>query len=139
MNRKFFGRLGIERTGINFAYPYGCVSPRVKRHLRYKFISVRGIQNKLNRGNLDLSLLCGLPLFKQLWTENSLAAIIERTVATAAWCIFFAHGVSESPDEFGVTPALLDFAVRHSRQAGCSVLPVKNALGLVGFRPHANP
>jgi peptidoglycan/xylan/chitin deacetylase (PgdA/CDA1 family) len=127
-NRSFFEDLGCDVAAQNFAYPFGCVSPTVKRLIGREFISARGIRNDLNVNRADLALLNAPPLYQNLWNRTSLAELIERNARQKAWLIFFTHEVVDDPGEFGCTPSLLEFAVQETRASGCLVLPVIRAL-----------
>lgn len=133
-NRSFFQELGCDASGLNFAYPYGCVSPAVKRLIGRGFNSARGIRPELNVVRADLALLNSPPLYQHLWEEHSLAQMIERNARENGWLIFFTHGVLERPDQFDCTPSMLDFAVQKALQSGARVAPVKQALEEIAFR-----
>lgn len=133
-NRSFFQELGCDASGLNFAYPFGCVSPAVKRLIGREFSSARGIRPELNVVRADLGLLNSLPLYQHLWKECALAEMIERNARESGWMIFFTHGVVDQPNQFGCTPSLLDFAVRKALESGARVVPVRQALKEVAFR-----
>jgi len=133
-NRIFFEELGCDVVALNFAYPFGCVSPVIKRVASHEFVSARGIRPDLNAYQADLALLNAPPLYEYLWNESSLGKLIDRNARKKAWLIFFTHEVVDEPDQFGCTPSLLDFAVRKAQESGALVLPVKHALEHIGFR-----
>jgi peptidoglycan/xylan/chitin deacetylase (PgdA/CDA1 family) len=126
-NRAFFQDLGGS-LAVNFAYPFGCVNPAVKRLIGDTFISARGIRARLNLEYADLALLNAVGLSDCLWTEESLAQLIGRAAQKKAWLIFVTHAVAPDPDRFGCTPSLLEFAVREAKTCGCRVMTVKDVL-----------
>lgn len=134
-NRRFFEDLGCGAAAQSFAYPFGCVSPSVKRLIGQEFASARGIQNEMNVGRADLALLNASPLYQRLWDQARLAALIERNASEKGWMLFFTHEVVDDPDEFGCTPSLLEFAIREANALGCRVLAVKHALEYVTSPP----
>lgn len=130
-NGTFLQDLGCDVTDLNFAYPYGCVSPMVKKLIWRRYRSARGIQKSPNIQHADLALLKAPPLYSCLWNERSLAELIEKSAQRKGWIIFFTHEVTADPDLFGCTPSLLEFAVRKSTESGAFVLPIKEAVGRV--------
>lgn len=132
-NRAFFRELGCDASVLNFAYPFGCVSPAVKRLIGREFSSARGIRRDLNVLRADLALLNSPPLYQHLWKELSLAELIDRNARENGWLIFFTHGVVDQPDQFECTPSLLDFVVRKALASGARVVPVRQALQEIAF------
>ncbi|MDP6539818.1 MAG: polysaccharide deacetylase family protein [Planctomycetota bacterium] len=130
----FFAELGRDVQPANFAYPYGQVSPALKRLAGERFVSARGIRPGVNAGRVDLALLDAVPLFSSTLTEAAVAEWIERAERRRGWLLFFTHSVSDDPGPSGATPALLEFAVAHAARSGCSVLTVSHALGRIAFR-----
>jgi peptidoglycan/xylan/chitin deacetylase (PgdA/CDA1 family) len=128
---EFFSRLAPELRVRNFAYPFGCTNPLVKRIICHHFASARGARARLNGNRIDLALLNAVPLYQHLWDARSLARLIATNSDHKSWLIFVTHEVTDHPDEFGCTPALLKFAVTESKRLGCQVLPVDDALAYV--------
>jgi peptidoglycan/xylan/chitin deacetylase (PgdA/CDA1 family) len=134
-NREFFTDLGCDMPPRNFAYPFGHVSPRAKAIAANSYVTARGVQPGVHVGSVDLALLKATPLYESTITEDQVANLIARTERDKGWLIFFTHGVTHSPDRWGCSPGLLDFAVRTASQSTCRVLSVVHALGHVAFRP----
>jgi peptidoglycan/xylan/chitin deacetylase (PgdA/CDA1 family) len=132
-NRSFFAELGCDAPR-HFAYPYGDVSPSVKRIAAHEFISARGVQPGINHSAVDVALLKAFPLYQQLWTENAIGAWAEKNAALGGLLIFFTHQVRPDPDEFDCSTELLDFAVRASVESGNGVLTVEAALSKASER-----
>lgn len=122
--REVLGDLGP----LNFAYPYGEVSPRTKRLSGDRFASARGIHPGVNGPTADLSQLRAIPLERRSWS----AAEVERWVAAAkaanGWLVFFTHDVSDDPSPYGATPAMLEHALAATRDAGFDLEPVNRVL-----------
>ena len=55
-NDDYFARSGLPAPR-HFAYPFGSVSPQVKRHCAARFITSRGVENRPNVGATDRALL----------------------------------------------------------------------------------
>ena len=129
-NRRFLS--GIDR-GIavrNFAYPYGDLSFRTKRLLEGRFDSCRSLLRGVNEGVADLGALKTCPLEDATIDRGGILAFIASTVRSNGWLIFSSHDVAARPSEFGVTPDLLDFAVRASRDSGCRLATIADAIAL---------
>jgi peptidoglycan/xylan/chitin deacetylase (PgdA/CDA1 family) len=126
-NRSFFAKLGCD-TQENFAYPYGHVSPSVKRITSCEFASLRGIQPGINYPTVDLALLKSFPLYRHLWTETTLARVLEENARLRGLVIFFTHGILADPGEFDCSTELFDFAVRTSITSGNRIASVRDAL-----------
>jgi peptidoglycan/xylan/chitin deacetylase (PgdA/CDA1 family) len=126
-NRYFFEEIGCDLPR-HFAYPYGHVSPSVKRVVAREFSSARGVQPGINYPNIDLALLKSFPLYQRLWNENSIVEVIEKNARLGGLLIFFTHGVSPNPNEFDCSIELLDFAIQTSMASANKVLPVGEAL-----------
>jgi peptidoglycan/xylan/chitin deacetylase (PgdA/CDA1 family) len=123
---------GIDRgiTARNFAYPYGDLSFRTKRLLETRFDSCRSLLRGMNEGTADLGALKTCPLEDATIARAEILAFLARTVQSNGWLIFSCHDVEERPSKFGVTPDLLDFAVRASRDSGCRLATVADAIAL---------
>jgi peptidoglycan/xylan/chitin deacetylase (PgdA/CDA1 family) len=127
-NRQFLSELGVDASDLNFAYPFGCTSPSVKRLVSKRYVSARGIDDGLNVGRVDLSLLRATRLYQGRFTDAEVTHLIEEAVRQCAWLIFFTHGVDDEPNEYGCTPDLLEHALHISVQSGAQVLTVRDAL-----------
>jgi peptidoglycan/xylan/chitin deacetylase (PgdA/CDA1 family) len=120
---------GIELR--NFAYPYGDFSLRTKRHLEQCFDSCRSSHAGINSGIADLGSLNAWPLEDATITPAKISELIAETVLTSGWLIFFSHEVTEAPNRYGVSPILLDWALRAAKEAGCALTGVAETLKLL--------
>ena len=127
-NRMFFKSIARDIRPDNFAYPYGSVSPRSKRQFQRYFRSCRGVTGGINAGQVDLALLRAVPLSDGRTDHAAVSRLIEDTVRQNGWLIFYTHDVTANPTAFGCTPGLLDHALARAHEAGCTVLPVRDAL-----------
>ncbi len=125
--------LGIHGDIVlrNFAYPYGEMSVRSKRRLETRFDSCRSVHPGINSKTADLGSLKACPLESAAVDHAKIARLIEQTIETNGWLIFYSHDVSEHPSPFGVAPGTLDFAVRAAKKAGCIVATISRGLDLI--------
>jgi len=135
-NRRYFMDAGLDMPPVNFAYPYGCVSPRIKAMCGRMFTSARGVTAGINAKTLDLALLKSFPLYEHMWSPEKIEDVMRETMRRKGWTIFFTHGVADTPDAFGCTPGLLEHAAFTAARSGCEILSVKHGLGRVAFRPN---
>jgi peptidoglycan/xylan/chitin deacetylase (PgdA/CDA1 family) len=137
-NRRFMlTQLGVSELH-SFAYPFGIATVATKRLAARQFATARGIQPGINRGLVDLSQLRANAIYGVASStalrhrcKNLIASVSKR----AGWAIFYTHDVSENPSPYGSLPSDFEYIVQAACDAGCEVLPVKNALGFVSVPP----
>lgn len=127
-NRDLLRALGVSQTLRTHAYPYGDVSPDLKREAARWFGASRGIWPGLNVGTIDLAALRCVSLEPHILAERSAHEWIDLAVRRNAWLIFLTHDVAKDHSPFGVDPAALARIVDHALTAGANVLPVADAL-----------
>jgi peptidoglycan/xylan/chitin deacetylase (PgdA/CDA1 family) len=133
-NQAFVGDLLGDYPLSSFAYPYGDVSPRTKLLYSNRFPTSRGIRRGVNAGWIDLAQLKAIGLEHKAWDPAAIEAAVAQAVERNGWIIFFTHDVSETPSPYGVTPDMLDHALRTVKAAGIDILPVKHALARLIFQ-----
>jgi len=127
-NLKFLEDLGVSADGLNFAYPFGCVSPRLKRAAGARYASARGVVPRNQIGRADLNCLDSVPLYSSTTGKAEVSAMIESNAKTGGWLIFFTHDVQQDPGLHGCTPSLLEDAVRCALSTGSGVLSIRDAI-----------
>jgi peptidoglycan/xylan/chitin deacetylase (PgdA/CDA1 family) len=128
--RDHFGDLRMS----TFAFPFGDFDLTSKLRLQSRFAACRSIEPGANRNVADLGALRAEELYSRSTSPDAVAALIERSAKPKSWLIFFTHDVADDPSPFGCTPALFESALKSALDAGCRVLPVRNALGPIRFR-----
>jgi peptidoglycan/xylan/chitin deacetylase (PgdA/CDA1 family) len=113
---------------LNFAYPYGEVSPRTKRLAGERFASSRGIHPGVNGAHADLSQLRAIALERRSWRAAEVERWIEAAQAATGWLVFFSHDVCDDPSPYGCTPAMLEHALGYASDRGFDLAPVDRAL-----------
>jgi peptidoglycan/xylan/chitin deacetylase (PgdA/CDA1 family) len=136
-NRKFL-RAAVGDIPIdNFAYPYGYISFKAKRHLGQRYESCRAMTTGVNAGTADLAVLKCYPLEQTEIDRQTITRVIAEAVRRTGWALFASHDVAGSPSPYGVQPDLLAFALRSALAAGCDVVTVSQALRLArGAQPN---
>jgi peptidoglycan/xylan/chitin deacetylase (PgdA/CDA1 family) len=128
-NRERLSALAPTLRIQNFAYPYGYASLGWKRELRKVFQSSRGVLPSVNHGSIDLHFLRAFPL---TCDASAVDAILNETVRTKGWTIFYTHDVSAKPSPYGCTPDLLEHALDAAQRRGIACTAVACALHRIG-------
>jgi hypothetical protein len=114
---------------MNFAYPFGAVSPAAKRHLVGRFMSCRGVVAGIHAGQVDLGCLRAVQLYDSRVDKIRVDRYLEQVVRRNAWVIFYTHDVMHSPTLYGCSPDLLEYAVDRAKALGIDILTVRDAIG----------
>lgn len=119
--------LGEEYTITSFAYPYGDVSPLVKRVAADLYPLCRGVRAGTNDGVADFAQIRIVSLESYHWNAERIATYIARAKQSKSWLVFLTHDVSETPSPFGSTPDMLRQTLHLLKQAGIKSIPLKAA------------
>lgn len=133
-NARFFEQRLATNAPRHYSYPLGARGVRTKSILARRFVTARGIRPGINRRICDLADLRANALYSRTMDEGKVGALIRDVADRGGWLIFYTHDVSALPTAYGVTPTLMEFAVREAVASGCRVLPVRNAIGAVSYR-----
>lgn len=117
----------------NFAYPYGCVSPKLKSRIAPRFELVRGIHNpaiKTANSAQDTALLPAMPMYSGATIPDIIAAI-ERLPSAPQWLNIFSHDIRPDPSAYGCTPQDMRAIMKAIKQSGARVLPMIEAYDLI--------
>lgn len=131
-NRHFFGSLPSSIEPRNFAYPFGVGSLRGKRWLGRRFRSGRSIMPGINAGMVDLQFLKATPLIDRQIDTGAIDGLLDRTLATGGWLIFYTHDVADKPSYYGCSPKLLDHALEAAQRRGIAIRNVAEGLDACG-------
>lgn len=115
----------------NFAYPYGDLSIRTKRHLESRYDSCRSTHAGINSGTADLGALDAWPLQNGLLDCAKITELVAKTVEARGWLIFFGHDVEERPGTYGISPGLLEWTVSAAKRAGCVLTTIADSIDLI--------
>jgi len=126
-NRMAFRSLGLP-PAETFAYPYGEVTPSLKRSLNEEFALARGIHNPSGQA-LDLGLAASGRLYSDE-IEHTLS-LIKTAAREKRWLILFGHDVRDTPSAFGCTEAELFRVIDTIAYLGLDVMTVRGALETV--------
>jgi peptidoglycan/xylan/chitin deacetylase (PgdA/CDA1 family) len=130
-NKAFFASLVPELILENFCYPYGITSLSRKLEAQARFHSCRSSKPGINAGSIDLGFLKGIPLDHSA-NMAEIVALLEQTVRTNGWLIFFTHDVAPLPTWIGCTPTFLDRVIAEALQRGCEIVTIRDGLRRIG-------
>jgi peptidoglycan/xylan/chitin deacetylase (PgdA/CDA1 family) len=132
-NRDYIrARLGDYQLA-SFAYPFGDVDWAVKSVIARTFPIARGVLRGINAGRMDFSELRANPLDRRWESATDIPGLIKRACRRRGWLIFFTHDVQDNPSSEGCSPDRLKRTLDAVLEAGCDVLPVKNAAARAKF------
>lgn len=123
-NQITFEKLGLPKSR-HFAYPYGHVSPALKKALRKRFCTLRGVVTASSSGQ-DANLLNATRIYSNDSIELALEQI-DDAKKTPKWLHLFTHDVRDNPSDFGCTPTDLQKIITAVRQSALRVMTVDDA------------
>ena len=130
-NQKTLTELGLPLSR-HFAYPYGHVSPALKKVLKSKFETLRGVKSPKSTKQ-DANLLNAARVYSGERLQAALE-MIEKSKTTPQWLNLFTHDVRESPSDFGCTPEEFETIVTAVKKAGLRVMTVDDAYRAIDKR-----
>jgi len=131
-NQEALKALGLPPSR-NFAYPYGCVSPKLKARLAQKFELARGIHNPaLDVANapLDTALLPAMRMYSEQTIDDIIAAI-DKLENAPQWLNLFTHDVRDRPSAYGCTPNDMARVIKAIKASGARVMPMIDAFDAI--------
>lgn len=108
---------------VNFAYPYGDVSPAAKSALSGRFQTLRALHHGLIERGSDLNQAPGVGIEGP---DGEAVAMrwLEAAAQRRAWVILYTHDVSETPSPWGCTPAALARLIDRAVTGGFDIVTV---------------
>jgi peptidoglycan/xylan/chitin deacetylase (PgdA/CDA1 family) len=113
---------------LNFSYPFGGVTIRVKRKVAPAMRSCRGIFPGLDGPIVDLNLLHGNNLYGRAESLPAIQSAIGENTRQRRWLIFYVHDVQPVPSDYGCTPEFFEKVVRCAVESGSEIVTVAKAL-----------
>ncbi|MGH1421214.1 MAG: polysaccharide deacetylase family protein [Hyphomonas sp.] len=122
-NAGYFKSLGLPAAQVH-AYPFGDVSPRVKRCASQRFPVSRGAWAGVNAKKTDRALLKCVSLEAHILKERPIEYWITAAKNQQAWVIFLTHDIQVDHSYFGVSPKNFEATVAAVVDSGMQVLPI---------------
>lgn len=108
----------------NFAYPFGYTAFGWKRRFARLFRSCRSIVPGVEAGRVDPQFLRAVPLYDGRLDLYEIARLLDETAARKGWLVFYTHDVAKRPSDYGCSPPLLTYALRHAQACGVAITSV---------------
>lgn len=115
----------------NFAFPFGAVTPAVKKAAALQCRSCRSTLSGCNGPVADLNLLRANRLYSDSVEFPRVRELITGAAQPGHWLIFYTHDVRDQPSQFGCTPRYFEDTVRCAVDAGLRVVTVSEALAAI--------
>src|ERR1700687_5484001 len=131
-NRAALNRLFPYSEFKTFSYPISLPRPHTKARIADYFLCCRGGGQTFNAGKVDLNQLSAYFLEKSRGDFQAVKDLIDRNRQASGWLIFATHDVSDSHTPFGCTPAFLQNVVQYAISSGAQIVPVVEALEVLG-------
>lgn len=113
--------LGIKL--FSFSYPYGNITPFIKKIIAKEYDTKRTIASGINFNPIDISALKSIPLYQKYGFETCLEwlKILEKK---DGWLIFYTHDVTEKSSQFGCSKELLEKVINKCVEQNFKILTV---------------
>lgn len=111
-----------------FSFPFGHVTPAVKKSFGELFFSCRGNYSGINREQIDLNLLLANRVYEKIPMTNVEQLILDNT-GKRGWLVLYTHDVQLHPSSYGCTPEYFERVVNRALQSGAEILTISQALG----------
>lgn len=125
-NQSELDSLGLPQCET-FAYPYGEVTPALKKALEAQFKGSRGIKSNSHESSVDLNQIGSNRLYAGD-DFDVLQSQISALKDNPGWITIFTHDVRDNPSEFGCTTAQLQETIKAVKEIGADVMTVAKAI-----------
>jgi peptidoglycan/xylan/chitin deacetylase (PgdA/CDA1 family) len=127
------GASGAESL-TSFAYPFGEANWTAKAEVAKRFAAARGVRPGINGRILDLAQLRAVGIHADEFSEGRVQALIQRTLKTRGWLIFYTHEVEASPSSIGCTEQQFERTLDMVVASQIEVLSMRSAVGRIMHR-----
>jgi peptidoglycan/xylan/chitin deacetylase (PgdA/CDA1 family) len=124
-----------DRASTHFAFPFGAVSPAVKKAAARQCRSCRGTIGGSNGPVADLNLLRANRLYSDSVAFPEIRTLIASAARPGRWLIFYTHDVRDRPSPYGCTPRYFEDTARCAVEAGMRILTIGEALAAIRAAP----
>ena len=122
-------QLKLQQLGLpesrHFAYPYGHVSPPLKKALRTRFETLRGVVTSTT-STQDANLMWAT----RIYSNDSIGLALEKikqAKLAPQWLHLFTHDVRDTPSKFGCTREDFQIIINAVKDSGLQVMTVDEA------------
>jgi peptidoglycan/xylan/chitin deacetylase (PgdA/CDA1 family) len=133
-NRKALLDASGAESLTSFAYPFGEANWTAKAEVAKRFAAARGVRPGINGRILDLAQLRAVGILVNEFSEGRVQALIQRTLKTRGWLIFYTHEVEASPSSIGCTEQQFERTLDMVVASQIEVLSMRSAVGRIMHR-----
>ncbi len=127
-------QMGLKTPARHFAYPYGETTLALKRALKDRFVTARGIRAGLNRTRADRMHLRAMELTPDTATTKRAIDAIEQAANAPSWLHIFTHDIRNNPSPYGTTRQELKKIAKTARSSGILIATPGEAEKYFGSR-----
>jgi peptidoglycan/xylan/chitin deacetylase (PgdA/CDA1 family) len=131
LNLKEVRRHNLNAPFKNFSYPFGEITPKVKKKILGLFRSYRGIRHGVNVGDIDLGNLKSVRLYEKTHSLEEIKGVLAEFNKSGGWLIFYTHDVEDNFSEYGCSPSYFENAVKMSLDSGAKIMTINEALDVM--------
>lgn len=91
----------LDTTASSFAFPFGGVSPKVKRAIEPHYHVARSITPGINRRKFDRMHVNAYALYSKDFCIRRVEKLLEETLRDNAWLVFYTHDVQNKHSAHG--------------------------------------
>jgi len=110
-----------------FAYPYGELTPALKKALGTRFNGSRGIHSHTHETSVDLNQIGSNRLYHGA-DFNTLLSQIAELADHPGWMTIFTHDVRDNPSDFGCTPSQMKTVIKAVKDSGADVITIADTI-----------
>lgn len=118
----------------SFAYPFGEANRMAKVEVAKRFAAARGVRPGINGRIIDLAQLRAVAIHAHEFSERRVQTLIQRTLKTRGWLIFYTHEVEASPSSIGCTEQQFERTLDMVVASQIEVLSMRSAVGRIMHR-----
>lgn len=108
----------------SFAYPKGRARLLAKGLTGSRYVSSRTTKPGINYHGDDANLLKAFSIYSRNFDLDKYRSIINKTIKTGGWLIFYTHDVEDSPSDFGCRPEELIALIKLAIESKALILTV---------------
>jgi len=132
-NQRRLDELHPGQVFRTFSYPLNTPRPPIKKAAGALHACCRGGGQTYNAGTIDLNLLSSYFIdARNRGDLDAMKRIVDASCASGGWLIFSTHDIDDHPSPYGCTPGVFADLVKYASGAGPVILPVYEALALLG-------
>jgi len=115
---------------VSFAYPFGEQTLASKMLIRDRYKCARSIHSGINTRRADLNNLKAMQLYEDMDYENAIS-LIEKTIESKGWLVFFTHDVQKNPSLWGCSPEYFERVVKYCSERKLKACTIAKVMEMI--------